>query len=72
MGAGKDGLGDANDSFSKVDNFESLLPRVWSVRSETIGYAVVDVLSTATAYTLGAACRVLPRIFSMTMTYDSL
>jgi hypothetical protein len=42
-------------SLPKTKEVESWLARVWSTKSEVIGYAVVGVLSVAMAYTLGAA-----------------
>jgi hypothetical protein len=50
-------------SLSRTEDFEGWLPKLWSIKNEAIGYAVVGVLSVAMAYTLGAALSRLAQDF---------
>jgi hypothetical protein len=50
-------------SLSRTADFEGWLPKLWPIKNEAIGYAVVGVLSVAMAYTLGAALSRLAQDF---------
>jgi hypothetical protein len=50
-------------SLSRMGDFEGWLPRLWSIKNEAIGYAVVGLLSVAMAYTLGATISRLAQDF---------
>jgi hypothetical protein len=50
-------------SLSRIEDFEGWLPKLWSIKNEAIGYAVVGVLSVAMAYTLGASISRLAQDF---------
>jgi len=50
-------------SLSQTAGFEGWIAKVWLIKSEVIGYAVVGVLSVAMAYTLGASVSRLAQDF---------